>query len=120
MSNVPTIVIAEACHEANRVLQRAFGDPVSAPWEDESEETKASAVDGIDVVLAGAGPEESHENWVRFKVANGWVWGEEKDERKKTHPLLVPYSELPPEQRVKDYRSLLEGAAEILPGKALR
>ena len=32
----------------------------------------------------------------------GWVYGEHKDEQRKTHPCIVPYDELPAAQRAKD------------------
>jgi hypothetical protein len=50
-----------------------------------------------------ADPAASHENWTKFKLGEGWVHGLVKDEENKTHPCLVPYSQLPPEQKVKDY-----------------
>lgn len=103
MSSV--IQIAHVCHEANRALQIEQADPtipVSPLWEDLDDETRASAVDGVAAVLAGASPRESHENWMRFKIAHGWTLGPVKDEAKKEHPLLVPYDELDPAQKVKD------------------
>ena len=47
-------------------------------------------------------PSDSHTNWSNEKFAAGWVYGDVKDAEKKTHPCLVPYSELPEEQKVKD------------------
>ena len=47
-------------------------------------------------------PEQSHEGWMRQKVADGWVHGDVKDPVKKTHPCLVPYDQLPFEQQAKD------------------
>lgn len=47
-------------------------------------------------------PEQSHENWVRGKAVDGWVYGETKDFEAKTHPCMVPYEQLPEEQRAKD------------------
>jgi hypothetical protein len=48
-------------------------------------------------------PEDSHKNWLAHKVKDGWVYGPVKDVEKKEHPCMVPYEELPLEQRVKDY-----------------
>jgi hypothetical protein len=48
-------------------------------------------------------PEASHESWMAEKVAAGWVYGPTKDPVAKTHPCIVAYSELPPEQRAKDH-----------------
>ena len=97
--------IARVVHEANRAVQIIQDDPtipVSPPWDDLDDETKASALDGVVAVQGGANPRQSHENWAAFKVAHGWVLGPVKDEVKKEHPLLVPYDELPAEQQVKD------------------
>jgi hypothetical protein len=37
-----------------------------------------------------------------LKRSEGWEHGETKDVERKTHPCLVPYDELPPEQKRKD------------------
>lgn len=102
---IPVESIARVVHEANRALQIEQADPtipVSPSWDDLDAETRASAVDGIEGVLAGNTPEQSHEQWMRFKVDHGWVLGPVKDEAKREHPLLVPYGELPDSQKVKD------------------
>lgn len=95
-------VIAETCHEANRVLQAANGDPVSRPWAELDEETRLSALDGVLNALDGATPEESHRNWLSFKYSHGWAYGAAKDEVAKAHPCMVAYEDLPDEQRAKD------------------
>jgi hypothetical protein len=97
--------IAEVCHEANRALCRAFGDDSQKPWAEAPENIKASAVDGVRLYhqKPDTTPEDSHRNWCEFKVADGWTYGPEKDMDAKTHPCLVPYDGLPPEQRAKDY-----------------
>lgn len=97
--------IARVVHEANRAVQVEQADPtipVGPHWDDLDLETRASALDGVHAVLAGATPEESHANWVRFKQAHGWTRGPVKDDTRKQHPLLVPYGDLPPAQRLKD------------------
>ena len=38
--------------------------------------------------------EENHNNWMRYRLDNGWVYGEVKDVAKKIHPDLVPFDEL--------------------------
>jgi hypothetical protein len=44
-----------------------------------------------------------HEQWMFHKLQEGWQYGSVKDAVKKEHPCLVPYEELPIEQRTKDY-----------------
>ncbi|MNE60391.1 RyR domain protein [compost metagenome] len=37
------------------------------------------------------------------KTRDGWVYGKEKRPEVKMHPCMVPYDQLPQEQRSKDY-----------------
>jgi RyR domain-containing protein len=42
----------------------------------------------------------------------GWRWGAVKDPQQRTHPNLLPYSELPPAEREKDslFKAIVEWA----------
>ena len=40
-------------------------------------------------------PEENHNNWMKEKTRQGWVYGPVKDFEKKIHPDLVPFDQLP-------------------------
>ena len=93
---------ARACHEANRAYCMALGDRTQDHWEDAPEWQRKSARNGVEGALAGNTPEQSHESWLAEKQADGWTLGPEKDPRRKEHPCMVPYTELPPHQRAKD------------------
>ena len=98
--------IARVVHEANRAVQQIQADhtiPVSPPWDELDEETRASTIDGIYGVWSGLSPEASHVNWMEFKISHGWTLGSVKDEVAKTHPLLVPYDQLPTDAKIKDH-----------------
>ncbi|MFG1709216.1 RyR domain-containing protein [Nonomuraea sp. M3C6] len=96
--------IARVCHEANRVLQIAAGDPAPSPhWADAPAWQRESAIKGVEAALSGATPQELHESWCEVKRAGGWTYGPVKDEAAKTHPCLVPYGDLPDAERVKDH-----------------
>jgi len=43
-----------------------------------------------------------HEQWVAQKQRDGWRHGAVKDAAAKTHPLMVPYDDLPDWERRKD------------------
>ncbi len=43
-----------------------------------------------------------HERWMAEKRKNGWRHGPKKDGNAKTHPCLVPYDQLPPDEQEKD------------------
>ncbi|NCD22294.1 MAG: hypothetical protein EOL90_05060 [Spartobacteria bacterium] len=97
--------IARVCHEVNRAYCQALGDNSQDPWEYAPEWQKASARLGVKLHLEnpGAGPEASHESWMKQKILDGWVFGPEKRAETKEHPCLVPFSSLPVEQKAKDY-----------------
>lgn len=96
--------IAKVCHEANRAYCESIGDTSQVPWEQAPDWQKQSAISGVGFHLAHpeVTPEMSHEEWVRHKEREGWVYGPVKDAAKKEHPCLVAYNELPIEQRLKD------------------
>lgn len=97
--------IAEVAHEANRAYCRALGDDSQPAWADAPGWQRESAITGVHFHAANANatPEDSHKSWLDEKKADGWKWGAKKDPDAKEHPCFVPYSELPQEQRAKDY-----------------
>lgn len=106
MTTITIEGIARVCHEANRGLQRAWpsaGIAPAPPWEACGEEMRDSAIAGVQGVLDGRTPEESHEGWLAFKREHGWVYGPVKSATDKTHPCMVPYDDLPPQDRIKDH-----------------
>lgn len=97
--------IAIVCHEANRAYCAGIGDDPQKPWAEAPEWQRESAVQGVRFHRENpeAGPSASHDAWLEEKRLAGWTYGPVKDEAKKEHPCFVPYEELPPEQRAKDY-----------------
>lgn len=94
---------AAAAHEMNALYCRALGDFSQPPWHEAPTWARDSALKGVDGVLAGNGPDESHASWLEEKRATGWKYGPVKDPEKKEHPCYVPYDELPPAQKLKDH-----------------
>lgn len=43
-----------------------------------------------------------HEVWAESRISQGWVYGEQRDDEKKTHPCLVPYEDLSEEEKEYD------------------
>ena len=52
--------------------------------------------------------ENVHDVWAKGRVAEGWRYGEVRDPREKTTPLLVPYGELPESETAYDRGTALE------------
>ena len=99
----PTVLAcAKAAHEANRAYCEALGDTSQVAWDEAPDWQRSSALQGVMGVLAGNNAEQSHESWLKQKTEDGWKFGPVKDPDKKEHPCMVPYAELPEEQRRKD------------------
>lgn len=105
MNEELVLSVARVCHEANRAWCASQGDFSQVPWDDAPDWQKESCINGVRFHLENptAGPSGSHENWSKVKLAEGWVYGPVKDADAKTHPCLVPYGDLPADQRVKDH-----------------
>lgn len=97
---------ARICHEVNRAYCWTVGDSSQPRWENAPDWQKQSAAAGVQAHIDSGltmKPEDSHVSWMAQKKADGWKYGPEKDADKKRHPCMVPYSELPPEQKAKDH-----------------
>ena len=96
--------IAKTCHEVNKVFCESIGDFSQSNWEDAPEWQKESAINGVRFHLANPNskPEDSHINWMKQKLNDGWRYGEVKSADKKEHPCLMPYESLSEDQKTKD------------------
>ncbi len=43
-----------------------------------------------------------HEVWAKNRMEQGWMLGEERCDEKKTHPCLIPYEQLPEQEKQYD------------------
>lgn len=109
--------LAQACHELNRHYCQTLGDHSQPPWSEAPEWQRESARDGVRFIEANpdASDSASHDNWMKVKKAEGWVFGAVKDPENKTHPCMVHYEALPVSQRFKDrlFRTLVRTALQI-------
>ncbi len=96
--------IARVCHEANKGLCEANGDFSQRTWDEAEEWQRESAISGVKFLQVNPYAPDSvlHEQWRADKVADGWVYGPEKDPEAKTHPCLVDFDQLPRFQQDKD------------------
>lgn len=49
-----------------------------------------------------------HEVWAVGRIAQGWTYGEKRDDVKKTTPCLVPYEDLPESEKEYDRNTAME------------
>ncbi len=106
MKDTPITIedVARVCHEANRAWCQINDDESQLPWDQAPAWQRESAINGVRFAVDNPNvtPEEQPAAWADAKAAEGWSYGLTKDAEAKTHPCLVPYEELPPEQKRKD------------------
>lgn len=111
-------IIAEVCHEANRAFCISIGDNSQPSWKDAPDWQKVSAINGVEFHFnnRNSPASASHDNWLKFKIEDGWKYGPEKDPEKKEHPCIVPYEQLPINQQIKDhiFRSICHAYIEVI------
>ncbi len=58
--------------------------------------------------------ENAHDVWAQQRLADGWTYGERRDDSHKKHPCLVPYNQLPESEKKYDRRTAMESIKAIL------
>lgn len=49
-----------------------------------------------------------HEVWAKNRMEQGWTYGDQRDDKKKTHPCLIPYEQLPEVEKAYDRDTAME------------
>ncbi len=52
--------------------------------------------------------ESTHDIWALTRINDGWVYGPSRNDPKKEHPCLIPYSELPDSEKEYDRNTAME------------
>lgn len=50
----------------------------------------------------------THEVWSATRIKDGWTYGPERNDEKKQHPCLVPYTELSESEKEYDRNTSLQ------------
>lgn len=58
--------------------------------------------------------ENTHDVWAAQRMSEGWTYGPQRDDVAKTHPCLVPYSELPESEKEYDRKTAMETLKAIV------
>jgi len=95
------------CWEANRAYNsqiRPDAIPAMPAWYDLPNSQKNSIINGINYLISHpeATIKENHENWLKYKRAEGWVFGIDNNCVLKTSPYLKEFDELSSESKLKD------------------
>ena len=116
LSQIETI--ARIAHEINTSYCISHDDFSHFSWRRTPQEIQDCVMDGVLFHLSNknAIPGLSHENWLRKKRKQGWVYGKRKNIFRKTHPCMLPFNDLPEQQRAKDYifRRIVHSVGELI------
>lgn len=52
--------------------------------------------------------ENVHENWAVGRLKDGWIYGPERNDERKTTPCMVPYDQLSESEKEYDRNTALE------------
>ena len=52
--------------------------------------------------------ENVHEVWAAARMAEGWTYGPVRDDAKRQTPCLVPYADLPEEEKAYDRNTAMQ------------
>ena len=65
-----------------------------------------------------------HETWAQNRIRDGWKYGRERSDELRTTPCLVPYEDLPEEEKAYDretasatLKTIIHLGYSIIPGK---
>jgi hypothetical protein len=98
--------IAEKIYEAAR-LEASWSNRSIVPelWDQRDEAFRRQFVNVISEYFRRETlptPQEAHDSWMQSYLQMGWRYGEKRDPVAKTHPDLVPFDQLPKDERDKD------------------
>ena len=65
---------------------------------------------GLSELLAA----NTHDLWAAQRLAEGWSYGERRDDQQKLHPCLIPYQQLPESEKEYDRTTALGALKTIL------
>jgi hypothetical protein len=102
--NSKHLLAAKLAHNLNNTLRGFLIEPPNVPWDELDEESKHRALVGVAFAAENPDltPKECHAKWVETMANDGWRVGDNVDYVRKEHPSMVPYSQLPEPQKLKD------------------
>lgn len=98
------VKMAIICHQVNKTFCEYNGDTSHKDWDECEDWQKESVIAGVKFRVENpeTTSEDMHQAWMQHKLDEGWVYGDHKDAENKVHPCLVPYDQLPENDKVKD------------------
>jgi hypothetical protein len=64
--------------------------------------------------LTEALAKNTHDVWAQERMAQGWRFGPERNDKRKEHPSLIPYEQLSEKEKVYDRNTAMETLKAVL------
>ena len=96
--------IAKTAHAVHLAYCEEVGLNTQPEWGKVDETHKAVVINSVEKIITGTvnTVEDSHDNFIKMKHSQGWVFGEEYNIDKLTNPRMVHFSRLTDHQRIKE------------------
>jgi len=71
-------------------------------------DTKSVSLDSDIISLSEILAKNTHDVWSAGRIAEGWTYGDVRDDKQKKHPCLISYEELPESEKEYDRATAME------------
>jgi hypothetical protein len=106
--------LAEEMKEQNRDLVQDIPNKLAAAGYVLTRSDGEGSPEGLSEEEVELLAEQEHERWVILKLAQGWSFGATRDDAARSHPDIVPWRDVGPEERQQRYG--MDGASRVGPG----
>ncbi len=103
MTNFVRYIILTCFYHQLQVITMNKNNYIPAPI-DTSHIDLPQELDALAEVIA----KNVHEVWSKGRIADGWTYGEKRNDALKTHPCLIPYEALTEEEKSYDRNTAQE------------
>lgn len=97
----PFADLAEPGKEDNRAAARRMTSVLAAAGLTLTQSGPAITPETLEAHMETLAAAE-HDGWMAHRAANGWTYGEKRDDAAKRHPSMIPYTDLPETEKEKD------------------
>jgi hypothetical protein len=110
--NISWEQLPEDIKDSNRAQAASFAEKLNfIGYDYDAGDTPFLSVKKFDQETVLLLAQNEHIRWMNQKIASDWNYGSVRDNEKKIHPLLVPWENLPEEEKQKD----IDVANNIIP-----
>ncbi|MBI3507173.1 MAG: hypothetical protein HY059_20245 [Proteobacteria bacterium] len=94
--------LARICYDAIRAYGKTISE-VYLRWADAPPSVRESFSGAVAYLLEAPSADlaDLHGHWLAARIQSGWQHGPQRDELRRLHPAMVPWSDVPERERLK-------------------